>query len=54
VLFLTLLFGLAGVVLIVAIESQPRFKNNPNVRIGADFFGAALVLIALSLFFTVV
>jgi len=44
---LTLLFGLCGIVLIVGVESQPRFKNNPMLRIGADFFGAALVVIAL-------
>ena len=46
-MLLTLLFGLCGIVLIVGVESQPRFKNNPMLRIGADFFGAALVVIAL-------
>ena len=49
-MLLTLIFGVIGIVLIVGIETQPRFKNNPNLRIGADFFGAALVLVALSIF----
>jgi cbb3-type cytochrome oxidase subunit 1 len=44
---LTLIFGVLGVIVILGGFGLDRERNNPMMRVGAWFFGAALVLIAL-------
>ncbi len=44
---LTLIFGVLGVVVILGGFGLDKERNNPMMRVGAWFFGAALVLIAL-------
>jgi lipopolysaccharide export LptBFGC system permease protein LptF len=47
---LVLIFAVLGVVLVVGGSGHPAARDNPNIRIGLWFFGAALALIALVLF----
>lgn len=51
-MLLTFIFGVLGVIVIVAAFAHPRAAEAPMLRIGGICIGAALGVIALSILFS--